>query len=167
MHGGAIQWKSTAFAWVPVRSNGSGSVNISEYVILGYPFAPCFGNGRILLQARGDNAVIDIGPRSAISNNVSIIAMSRVSIGADCMIGDMVSIFDCDFHNIDPNSRNSNGKVAEVVIGKNVWLGSSVIVLKGVEIGDNSVVAAGSLVNKSLPSNVVAAGVPAKAIKQI
>jgi maltose O-acetyltransferase len=94
--------------------------------------------------------------------------MKSVVIGVGCQIGDLVTIFDCDFHEVTPSTRNqSPGEIAPVVIGANVWLGSRVIVLKGVKIGDNTVVAAGSVVTKSLPSNVIAAGVPAKVIREI
>ncbi len=57
--------------------------------------------------------------------------------------------------------------IASVKIGKNCWLGSSVTILKGVELGDNVTVGANSVVTKSFPSNCVIAGVPAKIIKQL
>lgn len=80
----------------------------------------------------------------------------------------MVSIFDTDFHCIPSENRNrSLGKVAPVVISNNVWLGSRVMVLKGVTIGENSIIAAGAVVAKSIPPNVIAAGVPAKVIRTI
>ena len=57
--------------------------------------------------------------------------------------------------------------MGEVIIGNNVWLGSNVKVLKGVSIGDNSIISAGSVVTKSVPENVIAGGIPAKVIKDI
>lgn len=77
-------------------------------------------------------------------------------------------VIDSDFHEIDPDLRKrSTGPSEAVNIGDNVWLGSRSIVLKGVTIGDNSVVDAMSLVNKSIPANCVAAGNPAKVIRKI
>ncbi len=66
-------------------------------------------------------------------------------------------ITDTDWHTDDKRA----GENAAVVIGSHVWLGVDVMVLKGVTIGDNTVVGAGSIVTRSLPENVYAAGVPA------
>ncbi|MBP7051983.1 MAG: hypothetical protein KBE65_13295 [Phycisphaerae bacterium] len=79
-----------------------------------------------------------------------------------------MAIYDCDFHEIDPILRNRGpGPNMPVEIGDNVWLGSRVMVLKGVTIGANSVVGAGSIVTTSLPANCVAAGVPARVIRTV
>jgi acetyltransferase-like isoleucine patch superfamily enzyme len=71
-------------------------------------------------------------------------------------------------HELHP-TRRSSGKheTAAVEIGNNVFIGSRVTVLKGVVIGDNSVIANGSIVIKDVPSNVVAGGIPAKVIRTI
>jgi maltose O-acetyltransferase len=161
--GGNLVWPSSAPAAVPVRIDGAGSVSVGDGVALGYLPAPRIGSGEILLQARSSGSRISIGSRTAISNNVTIIAMKSISIGEGCQIGDMVTVFDCDFHEIQPNTRGrSAGQIAPVPIGNNVWLGSRVMVLKGLTIGDNTVVAAGAVVTKSLPANVIAAGVPVR-----
>jgi len=166
--GGDLKWHRTARATVPVRIDGCGRVTIGAQVKLGYRPAPRLGRGEILLQARRPEANIDIGSRTAASNNVSIVAMRSVSIGTDCLLGDLVAIYDCDFHAVDArNRRKSPGKIEPVRIGNNVWLGSRVIVLKGVTIGSDTVVAAGSVVTQTLPSGVVAGGVPAKVLKPV
>jgi maltose O-acetyltransferase len=127
-----------------------------------------YGNGCITLQARGRNSRITIGKDCKLSNNTSIIAIQSVEIGNDCLIGELVSIMDSDFHAINPNKRHSGRiKTAPVKLEDNVWLGSRVMVLKGVTIGENSVVAAGAVVTKSVPANCVAAGVPAKVLECI
>lgn len=168
LSGGTLQWSSSSSAAVPVRIDGAGHVKIGDSVMLGYLPAPRLGSGEILLQARASGSKIKIGARTAFSNNVSIVAMKLVLIGEGCQIGDLVTIFDCDFHEINPATRNrSVGETAPVSIGNNVWLGSRVMVLKSVTIGDNSVIAAGAVVTKSLPANVIAAGVPAKVIREI
>lgn len=69
-------------------------------------------------------------------------------------------------HNLLPEKRG-NTIPKPIIIGKNVWIGANVTILGGVTIGDNSVVAAGSVVNKDVPENTVAAGVPARVIKSI
>lgn len=130
--------------------------------------APRFGNGAVLIQARKKDALIQVGRGTIINNNSSICANQSIEIGQKCLIGDMVGIYDSDFHEIDPNRRwESEGETAAVRVGNNVWLGSRVMILKGVEIGDDSVIAAGSIVTRNVPSGVLAAGAPARVIRQI
>ena len=152
----------------PVRSDGAGSLSIGSGNSFGYGMAPRFGDGEILLQARAPGSVVSIGSNNAFSNNVSVIANERIVIGNDCLIGDRVSIFDSDFHEIDPAARRSGtGASKPVEIGNNVWIGSSVTVLKGVTIGDNSVIGVMSVVSKPVPPNSVAVGNPAKVIRTL
>jgi acetyltransferase-like isoleucine patch superfamily enzyme len=92
----------------------------------------------------------------------------RVEIGNHCRIAEEVKIFDNNSHNIDYNNRDMiKEDVAPVKIEDYVWVGMNSIILKGVTIGMGSVVAAGSVVTKDIPSGVLVGGVPAKIIKQI
>ena len=82
------------------------------------------------------------------------------------------SIYTTDFHSLDPTIRASNEdmkhrKCAPVVIEDNVFVGAKCIILKGVTIGENSIVGAGSVVTKSVPPNQIWAGNPAKFIRKI
>lgn len=168
MHGSVLEWPVSAVAVVPIRCDGRGTVLIGERVRLGYRAATRLGNGEILLQARSKNSSIRIGADCSMNNNFSIISLLAVEIGERVMIGDGVSIFDSDFHRVDPTTRWDGSDDPEPVsIGRNVWLGSRVLILKGVTIGENTVVAAGSVVTKSLPPNVVAGGVPAKVLRHL
>jgi maltose O-acetyltransferase len=153
---------------VPVRGDGAGTLMIGSHNSFGYRPAFRLGTGEILLQARHPNGIITIGEANVFNNNVSIVSNEQITIGDKCQIGDLVTIYDCDFHEINPATRNrSCGKTKPVCIGNNVWLGSRVMVLKGVTIGDNSVIAAASVVTKSIPANCIAAGNPAKVIRFI
>ncbi|MDD2272285.1 MAG: acyltransferase [Desulfuromonadaceae bacterium] len=153
---------------VPVRCDGIGKVIIGDGVLFGCKPAPRAGNGEILLQARESDAIVEIGERVAFSNNISIIAMQKISIGNDCLIGDFVLFMDSDFHGINPlERRTSKGVSRPVVIGNNVWFGSRVIVQKGVTIGDNSIIAAQSVVTRDIPPNCIAGGNPAKVIRYL
>ena len=153
---------------VPVRFEGGGTLVVSDGVKLGYYMAPRLGTGGILIQSRGPESNIFIGKATALSNNVTVMARKSVRIGANCLIGDCVQIVDSDFHGISPTKRHStSGESEEVVIGENVWLGSRVIVLKGANIGDGSIIGAGSVVVGEIPSGVIAGGVPAKVIRQL
>lgn len=152
----------------PVRFSGNGCVAVGDSVKFGYYDAPRLGNGEILIQARDLNSEVIVGRNTAFSNNVSVVARTSITIGEDCLIGDCVRIVDADFHEIQPAFRHKkSGDVAAVVIGQNVWLGSGVTILKGVKIGNNSVIAAGSLVCSDIAENVIAGGVPAKMIRTL
>lgn len=166
--GGSFTYSSILRFDSPVRCDGLGIVTLEPSVQIGYIKAPKIGSGEVLLQARIPSSKITIGDGTTISNNVSIIACSEIKIGKKCQIGDLVVIYDCDFHEINPKSRNDTiGEVIPVQIGNNVWIGSRVMILKGVTIGNNSVIAAGSIVTKSIPNNSLAAGCPAKVIRDI
>jgi maltose O-acetyltransferase len=154
--------------FVPLRCDGEGVVHVSDRTKLGWPQAPRCGEGSVLLQARNKDAVIRIGRHCALSNNVSIIAVESVEIGDDCLIGDLVSIMDSDFHGIAPDQRRTGPiQTVPVKLGNNVWLGSRVIVQKGVTIGTNSIVAPNAVVTSSIPANAIAAGIPARVIRSL
>lgn len=153
---------------VPLGGGGRGTLRIGCGNVFGYRMAMKLGSGGIFLQPRSKESVIEIGTENLFNNNVTIVANKRISVGSNCQIGDLVAIYDSDFHELDPATRNrSPGKIMPVSIGNNVWLGSRVMVLKGVTIGDNSVIGAMSLVTKSIPANCIAAGNPAKVIRII
>lgn len=153
---------------VPVRLNDSSGCVEVKGGSFGYPPAPLSGDGRILLQARAPNSFIMIGKNAALSNNIYIIARSRIEIGDQFLCGDNVRIMDSDFHEINPEMRHQGaGKTTPIKIMDNVWVGSSVLILKGVTIGSHSVIASGSVVTKDVPPRVVVGGVPARVIKHI
>ena len=123
----------------------------------------------------GYDGVISIGENTML-NGVCVVAYENVEIGRDCQIASSTLISDTDFHPVDPDLRlkqvrgesfpfSSVGK-SPIRIGSNVWIGWNCTILKGVEIGDNSIVAAGSVVLAgSYPANSLLAGNPAKVIK--
>lgn len=125
---------------------------------------------RTIIVARTPEAQVVIGDDVGISG-ATIYARERIEIGSHTRIGANVKIIDNDFHPVDPELRlkasNQNMGVKPVVIGKNVFIGTNSIILKGTTIGDNTTIGAGSVVHGSIPSNCVAAGNPAKVIKEI
>lgn len=136
----------------------------SEFTALGI-------NHPIVLRTLRPDAEIVIGADTGISGG-SFCAASSIRIGHSCLLGANITIADTDFHAIAPVNRRYNQRpeeigVAPVVIGNNVFIGTNSTILKGVHIGDNSVIGAGSIVTTSLPENVIAAGVPAKVIQTI
>jgi len=107
---------------------------------------------------------IDIGDRVFLNYGASLSAHRLVRIGAGCQIGSYVCMMDNDYHQVEDRSRP--GESSPIVLEKNVWLGVRVIVLKGVRIGENAVVGAGSVVTGDIPPDVFAAGVPARVIRR-
>lgn len=116
------------------------------------------------------NANLIIGNNVGISGS-TIYATSCVRIGDNVLIGSGCLITDSDSHPIDPMERlkDSDNQIltrnAPICIENNVFIGARSIVLKGVRIGENSVIGAGSVVTKDIPANCIAAGNPAKIIK--
>lgn len=125
-------------------------------------------NRPCIIATLSSKAKIIIGDNCGFSGTV-IAAQEYIEIGDGTMCGGNVTITDTDWHPVDPIDRKCNKKAASapVIIGSNVWLGLNVIILKGVRIGDNSVIGAGSIVTSDIPSNVIAAGCPARVIKKL
>lgn len=108
---------------------------------------------------------LTIGKNVFINSGCKIQDQGGVTIGDGTLIGHNAVLATLN-HNIDPNHR---GDIipAPINIGQNVWIGANATILPGVSIGDGAVIAAGAVVTKDVPENNVAAGVPAKVIKQI
>jgi acetyltransferase-like isoleucine patch superfamily enzyme len=116
-------------------------------------------------------AKIYIGSNTGM-NGVSITSRTKsIYIGSNCRIAPNTVIVDSDYHSmIPPESRLQNPGFEfdkDVVINENVWIGMRSIILKGVTIGKNSVIAAGSVVVKDIPEDCLAAGVPAIVVKKL
>lgn len=110
---------------------------------------------------------ISIGENFFSNYNLVILDVAPVTIGDNVLFGPNVSLYTAG-HPIHPISRNSGYEYGiSITIGDNVWLGGNVVVTPGVTIGENSVVAAGSVVVKDIPANVVVAGNPCKVIREI
>lgn len=165
---GKLNFDPTVRFYVPLRCDGEGKVIIAAGTKLGARTAMRMGNGAVLLQARSKESCIRIGASCFFSNNVSVIAVESVEIGDHCLIGDMVTIIDSDFHGIAPGRGRSESVLSEPVkIENGVWLGSRVIVQKGVTIGAHSIVTPNAVVVSSIPPNTIAGGVPAQVIRNL
>jgi maltose O-acetyltransferase len=161
--------KGKALIKQPVLFTGKGKVSVGTGVVIGTHHSPHFFNGYSYIEARHNSSVIEIGDRVWTNNNLAIICNgSSIVIEKDTLIGLNVEIMDSDFHNLSPLTRRSREPTSSpVLIESNVWIGSNVRILKGVTVGKNSVIANGSIVVKSIPENVIAAGIPAKVVKSL
>ena len=110
---------------------------------------------------------ISIGKNFYANTNLTILDAAPVKIGNNVLIGPNVGIYTVN-HPIHFKDRNLQLEIAKPIeIGNNVWIGGHIVINSGVTIGDNSIIGSGSVVTKSIPSNVVAAGNPCKVIRKI
>lgn len=129
-----------------------------------------FGEGTYIeppLHSNWGGKHTHLGKNVYANFNLTLVDDSHIYIGNDCMLGPNVVIATAG-HPINPELRQRVTQYnADVHIGNNVWLGAGVIVMPGVTIGDNSVIGAGSIVTKDIPSNVVAVGNPCRVMREI
>lgn len=114
------------------------------------------------------SAQIIIGSHVGMSA-VTIVSHQSITIDDYAMIGAGTLITDSDWHCLSPNvaeRHSQNGKSAPVHIGRNAFIGTRCIILKGVSIGENAVIGAGSVVTHDIPANAVAGGNPCHVIQQ-
>jgi maltose O-acetyltransferase len=110
---------------------------------------------------------IRIGARTFANYGLVALDVAPITIGEDVQMGPNVQLL-TPTHPLDPELRRSKWEAAEpITIGDNVWLGGGAIVLPGVSIGEHTVVGAGSVVTKDLPSGVLAVGNPARVVRSL
>ena len=167
------------------------NVKFNQFVTLGVPLmdiqpsGKCqFGSNLVMVNSAkhstlGKNnrckfvvsadATLTMGSKVGMSNT-TIVATKSIAIGNNVMIGGGVTIVDSDFHSLNPlhwhtNADEQNMISLPVVIKDNVFIGMDSIILKGVTIGNNVIIAAGSVVSKDIPNNQIWGGYPAKFIR--
>ncbi|MBV6467670.1 MAG: 2,3,4,5-tetrahydropyridine-2,6-dicarboxylate N-acetyltransferase [Anaerolineales bacterium] len=119
-----------------------------------------------------DTPTLRIGSNTCVGHDCAFVVGREVTIGRHCRIAANVQMFDTPGHPLDPAARFKglparDEDVRPIIIGDNVWIGSSVIIFPGVTIGDNSVISIGSVVVASVPANVIVAGNPARQIGKL
>lgn len=141
-----------------------------------------------------DSGMIDISNQCIIGSNFQMYCKDRIRIGDHAVISWNVFIQDYDGHSTEPNERLkelehiqesffpnfSKRKKSDITqryvpkyvtrpinIGNNVWIGANAIIIKGVTISDNAIIAAGSIVTKDVPANCIVAGNPAVVVKKV
>jgi acetyltransferase-like isoleucine patch superfamily enzyme len=154
-----------------IKTQAPHAVRIGNHV-------SCYAGCSFSIGKNGCSVVGDF----TLLNGALIMAEERIEIGSHCLVSWNVGIADSDFHPLAPAQRLIDAKALApfykdrpprpkletrpVFIGDNVWIGMHSLILKGVTIGENSVVAAGAIVTKSVPANCVVAGNPATIVKR-
>ena len=153
----------------PVLFLGSGRIRMGTAVEFGWPTSMEFHSGYSHIEAASLEAVIEIGDGAQINNSAFIKSEGAgIRIGPQALIGSGVEILDSDFHELHPQRRRGGQpRMAPVVLAENVFVGDGVRILKGVTIGRDSVIGAGSVVTASVPPGVIAAGNPARVVREL
>ena len=147
----------------PIRKpviNGYGRIQIGDNVTI-------YGQVEFTVSTTlFEDAEVSIGNNTVIGDHVMFSAHKSIKIGQDCLIAKYAQIYDNDGHPLDPRIRRygqmSRSDIDRIVVGSNVWIGQFAHIRKGVTIGDNSVVAAHSVVTRDVPPNTVVIGIPAR-----
>lgn len=143
---------STTIEQIRERLSEIIGVKIDESTTIFTPFHTNFGRH------------IQLGKNVFINHACTFLDLGGIVIEDDVLIGPKVSII-TENHPVNPNDRKILD-LKSVIIKRNAWIGANAIILPGVTIGENSVVAAGSVVTKDVPPNSFVAGIPAKIIKK-
>ncbi|MCU0846561.1 MAG: acyltransferase [Spirochaetes bacterium] len=109
---------------------------------------------------------ITIGDNVLVMNGVRLSSASGITVGNDCMLANFCYLTDSDWHDIYDRTSTPGG-TAPIVLEDGSWIGDSAIVCKGVRVGRNSIIGAGSVVTRDIPPNVIAAGNPARIVKKL
>lgn len=154
--------------YLPLLLKGKGKIGFGKNFQSGVIASACFYTNYNYILTIDEESEVLIGNDVVFSNGVSIYAKTKVTIGDKTMIGINCFIIDNDGHDLSAEGRMSGTpKSAAITIGKNVAIYYNSIILKGVTIGENSVIGSGSIVTRDIPANVFAAGNPAKVIRNL
>lgn len=145
----------------PVLFSGKGTIVLGKCT-LGYFPSPQFFSGYIHIEAREAGARVEIEDSVHVNNSACLIAeRTSITLEESTLLGPEVCILDSDFHELSPGSRLGGRHQAKSVrVSRNVFLGMRVTLLKGVTVGENSVVGAGTTISRSIPANTIASGMP-------
>lgn len=153
----------------PLLLMGPGRIDIGVGVQFGWETSEGFHTGYCHVEAGTPEAMIEIGDGAELNNNVFIKSEGPgITIGRHALLGSRVVIYDSDFHELDPRRRRGGAPaMGHVRLEENVFIGDRVMILKGVTIGANAVIGAGSVVTTSIPAGVIAAGNPARVVREL
>jgi len=111
---------------------------------------------------------IEIGDKSTFeSTHIAVTEGKKITIGKNCMFSSDIEVRVGDSHSIYDNETGQRiNPASDIIIGDHVWIGAKATILKGVNIGKNSIVSTGAIVTKDVPGNVIVSGIPARIIRE-
>ncbi len=118
-------------------------------------------------KIRCHEGAVEIGEKTVIGQECTISAYQRVRIGEQCVIADRAMFIDFDHGvvEVERSIREQGIYKRDVEVGSNVWIGYGACILRGVRVGDNSIIGTSSVVTRDVPANAVVAGIPARVIR--
>ncbi len=139
-----------------IQISKRGSVRFGRFVWI--------GDGTKIRCHEGE---VVIGQKTVMGQECTISAYRHVRIGEQCVIADRAMFIDFDHGVVEVERpiRHQGIYMRDVDVGSNVWIGYGACILRGVRIGDNSIIGTNSVVTKDVPANAVVGGVPAKVIR--
>ncbi|HNW98713.1 MAG TPA: acyltransferase [Bacteroidales bacterium] len=164
----------TIYGSIYIRNRGKILIGKNVTISSGKNYNIIGGDTRTSILVN-KNSNLSLGDNVGISNS-TILCYNSITIENNVLVGGSCKIYDTDFHSIDPIQRmnpyvnnipDNNIKSFPVVIKSGAWIGGHCIILKGVTIGENSIIGAGSVVNKNIPANEIWGGAPAKFLKKV
>lgn len=171
---GGCRLEGVPKAFQKVLVEGRGIACFGAGVTFGWKRSPRFKSTYAYIDVRNRQSRIEIGENSVFSNDAAIISEwhcggAGITIGKNCVVGVGFRCYDSDFHPLLAAEREDASKVKmkPVKIGDDVFIGENVMVLKGSEVGDRSVIGAGSVVCGKFPQDSLIAGNPAKLIRNL
>jgi maltose O-acetyltransferase len=160
----------TLRAWTTRASFGKRPFMLGK-IRFGIRGQAVFGNNSLILATPvgvnisvGKGATLIVGDKFFMNFGTSLVARREIRIGNNVMLAPYASITDDNQHETEPGAVTFKGPV---IIGNNVWIGTSAVVNPGVSIGDGSVIGANSVVSRDIPPNSFAAGAPAQVIRKL
>jgi acetyltransferase-like isoleucine patch superfamily enzyme len=110
---------------------------------------------------------VTIGAKTVIGQDCTISAYRRISIGEQCVIADRAMFIDFDHGVVEVERpiRVQGIYMRDVEVGSNVWIGYGACILRGVRVGDNSIIGTNCVVTRDVPANAVIGGVPARVLR--
>ena len=171
LHGVAVGRDLEVFGRCIIRRGPDSRIQIGDHVqIISSSWRSSTANcSPSKLRTFYPTAEIIFGDHSGMTGGAIIARSKTIRVGAYCMLAPNVTILDSDFHIAWPPDRRHDTSETDidrgVTLERNVWVGMGTTILKGVTIGENSVIAAGSVVVRDIPANCLAGGNPARVLK--
>lgn len=154
------RWRTDGFVFfgrgLEIEIGASGRVDFGRFVWIGDR-----------TKVRCHEGLVEIGQKTVLGQECTITAFQHIRIGEQCVIADKAMFIDFDHGVVEVERpiRQQGIYKRDVEVGSNVWIGYGACILRGVRVGDNSVIGTNSVVTKDVPANAVVGGIPARILR--